>query len=226
MYILFLLQLSTSNCYPKAVLSMPTFCLDEIIFADKRSQYVSRVRFFLPLVGCLRSTRCHGGSRVLCCERELLLSMLEHLSAEDPVSEAIDFVLLLVAETARGLHKNGEGSLFSSILYKALGFACEAVRATTYVASRRDLGDRIKNSLHEASVVVPRNFVKRDRVAGREGQFNPLFEDDKPEGKSSNYTGCFLYKAIRTKLSNNCRYTIIIFVHYSNFCHITAKKSA
>jgi len=69
---------------------------------------------FLPLVGCLRSTRCHGG-RVLCCERELLLSMLEHLPAEDPVSEAIDFILLLVAEAARGLHKNGDRSLFSSI---------------------------------------------------------------------------------------------------------------
>jgi len=144
------------------------------------------------LVGCLRSTRCHGGGRVLCCECELLLSMLEHLSAEDPISEAIDFVLLLVAETARGLHKNGEGSLFFSILYKALGFACEAVQATTYVASGRGLGDRIKNSLHEASV-VPQNFVKRDRAAGREGQFNPLFEDDKPEEKSSNYTECFLY---------------------------------
>lgn len=44
----------------------------------------------------------------MCGERELLLSMLEHLPAEYPVSEAIDFVLLLVAEAARGLHKNRE----------------------------------------------------------------------------------------------------------------------
>lgn len=54
--------------------------------------------------------------------------MLEHLSAEDPVSEAIDFILLLVAEAARGLHKNEERSLFSTTLYMAAGFACEAVR--------------------------------------------------------------------------------------------------
>lgn len=105
-----------------------TIYLNQIIFANILHYTDINVRFSLPLIGCLRSTRCYGGSRVLCGECELLLSMLEHLSAEDPVSEAIDFILLLVAEAARGLRKNGERSLFSTTLYRAAGFACEAVR--------------------------------------------------------------------------------------------------
>lgn len=114
----------------------------------------------LPLVGWLRSTGCHGG-RVLRGERELLLSMLEHLPVEDPISEAIDFVFLLVAETARGLHKNGERSLFSSIPYTERRVLL-AKQPRLPLMPRRVGGcleDRIKNSLHGEAVLLRRGIL-------------------------------------------------------------------
>lgn len=143
--------------------------LNRTIFADVRPPriYTSKCINFLPLVRRLRSTRCHRGGRVLCSERELLLS-LEHLPAEDPVSEAIDFVLLLVAEAARGLHKNGEA--FALFLYtltvppyiQTTGILL-AKHYPIYDAGRRSLGGRIKNSLH-GLVVVSWNLGKKKHI--------------------------------------------------------------
>lgn len=47
-------------------------------------------------------------------------------------------------------------------LYGTVGFACEAVLAITYVVNGKRHGDGIKNSLHRSSVVLPRNFVRKE----------------------------------------------------------------
>lgn len=70
---------------------------------------------FLPLIRLLMSTRCHC-SCILRGKSKFLLSLLKHLPAEYTVSKAIDFVLFLIAETARGLNKNREHSWFLSLL--------------------------------------------------------------------------------------------------------------
>jgi len=90
-----------------------TICPIETTVVDRSRQKVCYPS--LPLISRLRSGWCHGGGGVLRGERELLLSMLEHLPAENSVSEAIDLVLFLVAETARGLHKNGNGEIGSAL---------------------------------------------------------------------------------------------------------------
>jgi len=118
----------------------------------------------LPLISRLRSGWCHGGGGVLRGERELLLPMLKHLPAENSVSEAVDFILFLVAQTARGLHKNRDRGIDSALFLLRGACGCRLCRECTSFPSPPPREDRIKNSLDGDRVAVFREEEEEQRA--------------------------------------------------------------
>lgn len=86
-------------------------------------------------------------SGVLCGKSKFLLSLLKHLPAEYSVSKAIDFVLFLIAQTARGLDKNRGHSLVLAFSTERI-FACAILE---FIVGRRkgivSFNDSCYNSL-------------------------------------------------------------------------------